>query len=100
MAQAKILLSGDTRDRVIGAMEKCRNAADGTCVDTTQFRGGKQEGFRQPRFLILIRLMVSLLGLSVCLLPASPVITTQLLGEFACNFVQRYFDSSHIYVGY
>ncbi|KDR13658.1 general odorant-binding protein 72-like [Zootermopsis nevadensis] len=29
MAQAKILLSGDTRDRVIGAMEKCRNAADG-----------------------------------------------------------------------
>jgi hypothetical protein len=35
MAQAKILLSGDTRDRVIGAMEKCRNAADGTYAFTS-----------------------------------------------------------------
>jgi hypothetical protein len=29
IAQAKMLLSGDTRDRVIGAMDKCRGAADG-----------------------------------------------------------------------
>ncbi|XP_023722772.1 uncharacterized protein LOC111872815 [Cryptotermes secundus] len=29
IGQAKMLLSGDTRDRVIATMEKCRNAADG-----------------------------------------------------------------------
>jgi hypothetical protein len=46
MAQAKILLSGETRDRVIGAMEKCRNAADGrpsvTFQAITQFMGRGQ----------------------------------------------------------
>jgi hypothetical protein len=32
--QAKMLLSGETKDRVIASMEKCRNAADGTYLDT------------------------------------------------------------------
>jgi hypothetical protein len=32
--QAKMLLGGETKDRVIAAMEKCRNAADGTYLDT------------------------------------------------------------------
>jgi hypothetical protein len=35
IAQAKMLLSGDTKDRVIASMEKCRNAADGTNVICT-----------------------------------------------------------------
>jgi hypothetical protein len=35
IAQAKILLGGDTKDRVIASMEKCRNAADGTHVFCT-----------------------------------------------------------------
>jgi hypothetical protein len=41
MAQAKMLLSGDTRDRVIASMEKCRNAADGKsvfcCLNSSRF---------------------------------------------------------------
>jgi hypothetical protein len=33
--QAKMLLSGETRDSVVNSMEKCRTAADGIYLDTT-----------------------------------------------------------------
>jgi hypothetical protein len=32
--QAKMLLSGETRDSVVNSMEKCRTAADGMYLDT------------------------------------------------------------------
>ena len=32
--QAKMILSGETRDAVINSMETCRNAADGMYLDT------------------------------------------------------------------